>query len=864
MPTVRVSPKIDRGSLTHDVSLSAGGNTIGLLLADESGALTRYPVSEPAREFTETQTDWTAGLWNRFFRDDVNGFMDSYQAWTMTPDRMLPGPQWNWGTTVRTNVTYWPGDVGWKKLISVAKGGSHLYIAIQPATAITAADSTMLIIRQVGRPGTLTFKAVNNSGGDPTGSTLQTVTATSTAGDWNSQYKIFDWTGTQNLNTTDWIYVYGATTDNEANHWEIGVDTSGSGAKISDDGSSWSSGSFKPYFRVMVADLAQRLWYWTHDGSLYCVNGKKDATTFSVYINGDRGTVTSAGSNTLTDTNSGITSGWTTDEWKTGGASASADSGAWVRIISGPGKGQARQITANTSQQLTVSPAWDKTPTASSNYVIYKTPKWTALTGHGGSAAATGRPATVNQISVIPQGDSAPLILMNMNTGNANNHAWVTCTGFNYDYVVSFPSKGAGSTRLYAAVAATAAMAHAAIPASMASFTSFTGVSSTNNRIGTKDTAITSLTYSGGKLFVGKEDGLWWLDGSIPTEYTIQGLKDMPGLNNCKAVYAVGEKAYIGYANSAGLLDGTNFTDIMNYKQGGQGIPANRRGYVSRILQVNNWILFAIDGGTSNYSSVLVFNGIGWHELWRGWATGVRVQDIFYQPCPGTAPRIWIDAGGEPVYFDMPFDGPNPVYDSTFNYAHEGSYTTGIMDIDNQDLYKLFHEMRVVSENLTEKTRWIEVDFQRETDVETSTWYRLGTAYVSPLDIIPMDIGETTKCRFRIRSYTTNNNTPPILYSADARGLVNDTPKYMWLATCSVGGERPQTLDRQDDFTADYLVKWLNDAHDKAKILKMNATTVDDDLLGEKGVVVSAIEVAKDSVRNGKWTGRISLRLQQP
>jgi prepilin-type N-terminal cleavage/methylation domain-containing protein len=41
-----------------------------------------------------------------------------------------------------------------------------------------------------------------------------------------------------------------------------------------------------------------------------------------------------------------------------------------VRIISGPGAGQARSISANTSTQLTVSSAWETPPDSSSFYVI--------------------------------------------------------------------------------------------------------------------------------------------------------------------------------------------------------------------------------------------------------------------------------------------------------------------------------------------------------------------------------------------------------------------------------------------------------------------------------------------------------------
>jgi len=68
------------------------------------------------------------------------------------------------------------------------------------------------------------------------------------------------------------------------------------------------------------------------------------------------GTVTSATSNTLTDTSRD----WETDMWK----------GDLVAIIGGTGKGQVRSITSNTSDTLTVATSWTTIPDSTSKYVI--------------------------------------------------------------------------------------------------------------------------------------------------------------------------------------------------------------------------------------------------------------------------------------------------------------------------------------------------------------------------------------------------------------------------------------------------------------------------------------------------------------
>jgi len=80
----------------------------------------------------------------------------------------------------------------------------------------------------------------------------------------------------------------------------------------------------------------------------------------------------SSGGNTTTTLNdatisSGSTVTYTGKAWST---SSPFDNSYTVKIISGTGAGQARSISSNTSQQLTVSPAWAPTPDSSSCYVI--------------------------------------------------------------------------------------------------------------------------------------------------------------------------------------------------------------------------------------------------------------------------------------------------------------------------------------------------------------------------------------------------------------------------------------------------------------------------------------------------------------
>ena len=71
---------------------------------------------------------------------------------------------------------------------------------------------------------------------------------------------------------------------------------------------------------------------------------------------GTKGTATSGGANTLTDTNQN----WTTDQW----------ANAQVKITAGTGAGQTRIIASNTATQSTVTTNWTTPPDNTSQYEI--------------------------------------------------------------------------------------------------------------------------------------------------------------------------------------------------------------------------------------------------------------------------------------------------------------------------------------------------------------------------------------------------------------------------------------------------------------------------------------------------------------
>jgi hypothetical protein len=856
MPTVKVSPNLEPTDISHDISLSHDGSIIGLKYANGTPSVLQHiPLTEPVRQFSETQQDWTGGRGRKFFREDPTAYWDSKSAWTMTGGECYQVPQWYYGTGIRTANTAFSGNVSWRGLF-----GAERYIADSfTATAMTAAH-VQLKIRQVGYPATtgMTVAIYTDtvSPGSPNAIvTGASVVYTPTVGNFEVQEKEFDLGTPPALtgSTVYWIVVYGAATDNETDHWEIGVTTTNTGIKVATAGVTWTTPAITAgmFYRVTPADIAQKIVYFIYDHCLYCLTTKDSGGAPELYINGDRGlcsTTDGSNSNTLIDSRSGCRAdgGWTANMW----------AGYYVRIIGGNGTGQVREIASNTTTTLTVTQNWRRKPAAASTrYIIYGGPRWYELSGHGLTAAPTCRPIQAAGICYFAQGAGVNIQRMEVDATEVHEYKDTT-SDYRYDFLENHMMPNLG-VRLFAAKSGACSAGYTTAPAwATTTPPAFTPVK--GNTIGSSEFRLTSMRSVGEKLLFGKEDSLWFLDESTPKQFTL-AIKDVPDYDNLSSIGAQGDTIYFGYGNSFGYLMGTEHKDLLNYRAGYEGLPADRSGSVTSVLAVLGWVFFAVDGGEDNYSSVYAWNGIGIHEIWRSWKTGCRIRDLFYYACYERKGQLWIDAGGEPVYVDMPLKRSNPRLDSTIYYRPEWSLTTGTMDIEKENLFKAFKRIRVMSENLSINTRWIEVDYQMDEDVGTTKWKRLGKIVTSPYQELMLSLGNVQKMRFRFRGLTTEQSTPAVMTSFDVLGEVSEAPKYQWIITCDLF-EEGETYDGQPDFKPTYIYNWCKEVHDKMYVCQMRACRAIDD---NKKVTLSLPADVVNVIEKGKWDGRISLALRE-
>ena len=287
MTKVNVSPKAKPS--THDIALEGDNFVWGLKLDGGVRAMQeisqtpstmlvggggrRWGTGDPT--FTEIeQSSWHGGRGGEFFHDDDTKYYDAWHAMTRIPGRLLPGLKWLIAKGFRDEDSNGYGSVSWKQL----RGASRYITTKFAASATYDADKANLWIRRRGSPGTLTLELCSDSSGDPD-TALKTVTKTvSDVTDVVSVWQEFDWATTQALaSATEYhLKIYGASTDNATNHWEVGVDEAGTASKTSSDNTAWTVASFSVYYRVVAASTraaaGRRHFFLLNATQFFCID----------------------------------------------------------------------------------------------------------------------------------------------------------------------------------------------------------------------------------------------------------------------------------------------------------------------------------------------------------------------------------------------------------------------------------------------------------------------------------------------------------------------------------------------------------------------------------------------------------------
>ncbi len=759
---------------SHELSLSDGVLTWGLRL--EGGAdgikesvltpsglrlnwVSGFGAWEPGLAQIE-QRDWSGGRGAvRFSTQAARRYYDSQDAWTLTPGRLHAAPQWRYASGLRAAAQRLPGDVSWQSLIGAQRS---LAAAFTVAAGGLAAKQARVWLRRVGSPGELTLQLHADAAGQPGAVLPGSANAVTQAdvSDVVSQLRSFDVSGYSTPLSAGAYHLSlrGAPADNASNHWEIGVQRRAAGGHSSPDGSAWSATDFCAYYRVQDAERARTFVFFELQGVLYAADQPADGTLSRVYLNGERGVATSGAADALTDTNKN----WPVDHW----------AGAWVRILAGKGAGQERRITANTVSTLTVA-AWDLAPDGTSQYAIYATPQWQDISPSSGDQidGIVRDVAVLNNQALLAQG-SVPILRMRFNpAASPPKHEFDDDGSNTADLLHVFQHTELGP-QVWRGFVSNAEVSRAAPSAWLTPLSFGTAI-----KLGADGQPLHKLLDYGGQLWALKANSLWIVERSEHVARHNLGLEALPQPAGGQPARVWEDKLWLGWGSSLLVTGASGLADLGPGR--GEGLPAGRGGRVAALAPFGvGRMAAAIDAG-AGHSSVLVWDGEAWHELLRAPQPGISIRGLHWQACPGTAPRLWVEMGGELAYLALPASGDNPLSDASLRYQHESVLVGSAIDMEAALLPKFLTQLSLVSRNLGEGAQ-VELDYQVDGEIGGPRWRQAGGFYSSPVDTLSLNTGQIFAFRPRLRLLSQRADAPATVEGTLLEGFARTPQKYQW------------------------------------------------------------------------------------
>ncbi|MFA5808744.1 MAG: hypothetical protein WC935_00220 [Thermoleophilia bacterium] len=802
MTTVTVSGK----NQTHMVKLSAGGTDIGLRPINGAAGIREIPFTPSSLKVTEgggkysdfdlpyshiAQLDWSGGRGQLEFSDSTR-FYDSYCAWTTREGMAVPGPQWSFASGNKLcDMSLWNGaNMNWLALYGTNRFQS--YYKSTSGDTYTGAKMGFWI-KKVGSPGTLTAALYSDAGtpGTPNAAIASGTVTTSTITDIASLWYKFAVAASVTGATLYWVVIYGAATDDITNHWEVGGLTVSANAayKLSADGTSWTNGTHKLYFVYGPADTQSTWGFYRHKEASYAyLNPAGDAAP-TLYCIGDRGVADASASTTIVD----ATKSWT----------ASRYIGSTALIFNGTGKGQYRTITANDTTSVTVDPAWGVTPDNTSEYVILG--DWhlttTSIGTHGLAKPITGV-ADCGSTVYFAMGDKQKISQNNVSqAANAFSSAWVAASDNVYADKICAQTDPSGGSKLWRVIATgdTVALSNAAVKLTAVAVSDFTAA----GYLEPYEKPTNLLVYDG-KVWAMTHKNVYWVINNLVTKLGI-GLEAIPDWDNGVGAASQNLFLYFSWSHSMERFYGSTTDDMGTWNDA--GLPSGRTGSQVCILPIVGWLISAIDAGPSGTSSVVVWNGRGWHEIFRAWETGKQIRSMYWEPIMGSRGRLWVGVGDDLIYMDFPLDTLNPINDSSFKYNHEGHVITSWLDAGYAELNKYYKEMSIRADNLSANTT-VALDYQTDSDGDTSSWTNAGTADASPQENVSVSVGEKKRIRFRFRMLTSVHTTPPKLVASVLKAFARTQVKYQFNITFDVR-HNGRTYNGLPDHNPDTLLNQL-------------------------------------------------------
>lgn len=249
-----------------------------------------------------------------------------------------------------------------------------------------------------------------------------------------------------------------------------------------------------------------------------------------------------------------------------------------------------------------------------------------------------------------------------------------------------------------------------------------------------------------------------------------------------------------------------------------EGMPSDMQGRIVQIVSYPGSFFACIDAGDDGYSSIMMFNGNGWHNLYRAPNKGERILDMAFQPIYGTRPdRLWAQVGDNVIWLSMPSKILYALQDKNAEYTHESVVVSSWITGGMAEVDKLWQSISIMADNLDGETCLIEVDYQLDDEEE---WHPIPT---NPFSVSPQqeenfaDEDESIngkKLRYRLRMQTTDINKTPKVNVVLIKVIGRVDIKYSYSFTFRNIQYKPDLTGEYEDiepYELDYILsEWAN------------------------------------------------------
>ena len=206
------------------------------------------------------------------------------------------------------------------------------------------------------------------------------------------------------------------------------------------------------------------------------------------------------------------------------------------------------------------------------------------------------------------------------------------------------------------------------------------------------------------RLWVLKEGGVYNVEAGVVRRVPLRELQAVASYQNGAAVTTSNVYMVFALKNSLEKYYNSNLDDIGPMR--GEGLPSTLQGVVSFVVSYPGGQVFVgIDGGELNYSSILLYNGSGYSEVYRAGIAGRRIRSGFVQALQEpVVSRLWFTEGSDLVWIPVamnPYQEREPnQLTQRYQFSWEGALESSWHNIRLKDVPKYFQALTAFCEGL--------------------------------------------------------------------------------------------------------------------------------------------------------------------